>query len=90
MELELAVAAANMAPKGFKIAGFEIRHIPTGNPMLSRGKGDSQASIRQSIDKYTEREGKIDFVLYLANKDGDISEQHTRYEWDSNEAVKIS
>lgn len=88
MEMILAVAAANMAPRGYKIIGYEIRDTKHGNPLLSRGKGDKQEAIRNNINQYTEQLDKIDFILYLEGKDGE-QQIHKRFEWDSNEAVEI-
>jgi len=90
MEIQLAVAAANMAPRGYKIAGYEIKDAKTGNSMLSRGKGDKQDAIRAAINKYTKMQDKIEFTLYLEGKSGDEKEVTTRYEWDSNEAVPLN
>jgi hypothetical protein len=88
MEMQLALAAANMAPRGYKIIGYEIRDVKHGNPLLSRGKGDKQEAIRNNINQYTEQLDKIDFILYLEGADGD-KQIHKRFEWDSNEAVEI-
>lgn len=84
-----SLSAANIAPRGFKIAGYEIKDVKTGNTMLSRGKGDKQDHIRDSISKFCEKREQIDFVLYLEDKAGNESQTVTRYEWDSNEAVPV-
>jgi hypothetical protein len=90
MEMFLATAVANLAPRGYKISGYVIKDTKTGNPLLSRGKGDKQEAIRRSIDRYTEQQGTIDFVLFLDGKTKDDNKEITkRYEWDSNEAVEI-
>jgi len=89
MEIQLAIAAANMAPRGFKIRGYEIRDVKHGNPILSRGKGDKQEAIRKNINQYTEQLDQIDFILYLIGANGEEKEITTRYEWDSNEAVVV-
>lgn len=86
----MALAAVNMAPRGYKISGYVIKDTKTGNAMLSRGKGDKQEQIRNSINKYAEMRGTIDFVLFLDGKTEDDNKEITkRYEWDSNEAVEI-
>lgn len=89
MKMMLALAAANMAPRGYKISGYVINDVKTGHTLLSRGKGDKQESIRNAINKYTEKQGTIDFVLFLDGAGDDEKEITKRYEWDSNEAVEI-
>lgn len=85
----VATAAANLVPRGFKMTGYEIKDVKSGHTLLSRGKGDKQEAIRNSIAKYAEQMHQIDFVLYLEDKQGNEQEQHKRFEWDSNEAVEI-
>lgn len=90
MKIQLAVAAASFAPRGFKIVGYEIRDVKTGNTMLSRGAGGKQADIQRSIDRLCEDRGLIYFDLHLQAKGEEgYTTQTTKYEWDSNEAVKV-
>jgi len=57
--------------------------------MLSRGAGDTQKSIRESINKYTKNNGTVDFVLHLKMKSGEETSQTTRYQWNGSEAVPV-
>lgn len=85
----IATAAANLVPRGFKMTGYEIKDVKSGHTLLTRGGKDKQEAIRNSISKYAELMHQIDFILYIEDKAGNEQQQHTRYEWDSNEAVVI-
>lgn len=90
MRFYVSLAAARLNPTGTKILGWDVCDPKTGHPMLSRGAGGTQASIRESIGKIAKSFGPVDFVLHLQNtKTGEETSQTTRYQWNGSEAVPV-
>lgn len=86
MEIQLAIAATKrLNPTGTKIIGYDIKHGQY--TLLSRGAKDKQATILDSIQKYAELQGDIEFVLYVEDKEGNEKEITTHYKWNGSEAV---
>lgn len=86
MQIQVALAAAKkLIPTGHTMAGYEIQK--DGSPLLTLGGKHTQKAIMSSVEDYTKRVGDIHLVIWIRDKNGDMTTTKTLYSWDGSEAI---
>lgn len=88
MEIQLATAAnKKLVPTGHTMAGWEIQK--DGNPLMTIGGKATWAKLEPQVIDYLNKVGDIHLIIWIRDKNGDMTTTKTLYTLKGGEAVEV-